>query len=501
MRMRWRTGFDRDGRITAVDARTLIDGGAYSSFGLVTTYYSGQLACSPYALCAYRFDSTRVYTSKPPCGPKRGHGSVQPRFAIEVQIDKAAEALGIDPIELRRRSDLGAGARTVNELVIGSSGFRACLDAVERASGWRERRGKLGHGRGLGVAASTYISGTHYPIYPNEMPQSIVEVAIDRSGRVRVLSGASDIGQGSNTVLAVIASEELGVGLGDVRVVSADTDLSPVDLGAYSSRTTLMAGGACLEAARRLAGRVRAAAARRWQIEPGRVVLCDRLALDREDPERRAPIEEAFQWAEAEQGPLVEAGGYRTPPGRHGSYRGGTIGASPAYSFTAHVAEVSVDSETGEVTVERVWVAHDCGRAISRTLVEGQIEGSTYMGIAEALLESHGVLAEHGGLHAGPSLLDYRIPTALDTPEIHALIVEAPDERGPYGAKEAGEGPLHSSIPAVANAIHDAVGVRIDALPFTPPRVLGAIEQRRRREQAGLVAPHRGVPVAAKRSA
>ena len=492
MRMRHRMGVTRDGKITAVDAKTIIDGGAYSSFGLVTTYYSGQLACAPYTFPAYRFHSRRAYTNKPACGPKRGHGSVQPRFAIEVQLDKVARALDLDPIELRRRNDMGAGATTVNEFRIGSNGFLECLRRVEESSGWRERRATLPYGRGLGVAGSTYISGTNYPIYPNQMPQAAVQVCLDRSGRARVFSGANDIGQGSSTMLAVIVGEELGLPLEDIRVLAADTDLCPVDLGAYSSRITLMVGNACMQAAQELRRKVQCAVAKRWDVPARRVTLAQRKAIDIEDPDRHVAIDQAFWWAEEDHGLLGAVGSYNTPKDRHGEYRGGTIGASPAYSFTAHVAEVEVDEETGVVTVGTIWVAHDCGRALSRRIVEGQMEGSAYMGFAEALMEQHVVDPQHRGVHAAPSLLDYRIPTFLDTPELRALIVEAPDDNGPYGAKEAGEGPLHPSIPAIANAIYDAVGVRMDSLPFSPPKVLAALEARRAREAAGELPPHKG---------
>lgn len=491
MLMKHRTGFSKDGKMLAIDANTVLDGGAYSSFGLVTTYYSGQIACSPYDVQAYRFLSRRAYTNKPACGPKRGHGSVQPRFAIEVQLDKAAEKLGLDPIELRRRNDLGADSVATNGFHIGSNGYMECLRRVEEASGWVEGRKQYPYGRGLGVAGSTYISGTNYPIYPNEMPQAAVQICADRSGRLRVFSGANDIGQGSNTMLAVIASEELGVPLEDVRVLSADTDLCPVDLGAYSSRITLMVGNAAVEAARKLRRKVQRAVAKRWECKRRRVTLVDRQAIDLEDPERRIPIAEAFAMAEADYGLLGEVGSYNTPKDRHGDYRGGTIGASPAYSFTAHVAEVDVDEETGIVEVKNIWVAHDCGRALSRLIVEGQMEGSAYMGFGEALMEQHIVDPEHNGVHTGPSLLDYRIPTFPDTPDLHALIVEAPDAQGPYGAKEAGEGPLHPSIPAIANAIYDAVGVRIDRLPFNPPAVLRALEARKAKEAAGELEPHK----------
>lgn len=491
MQMHYRTGFDKDGKILAVDANTLIDGGAYSSFGLVTTYYSGQLLCAPYTFGAYRFNSKRVVTNKPACGPKRGHGSVQPRFAIECQLDKGATALGIDPIELRRRNFIGAQTQTINEFKIGSNGFLECLERVETSSQWKERFGKMSYGRGLGVAGSTYISGTNYPIYPNDMPQAAVQVTLDRSGRARIFSGANDIGQGSSTMLAVIVSEELGLELADIRVVSADSDLCPVDLGAYSSRITLMVGNACVQAAKKLRKQIITHVASKWEIPARRVNLVRGLAVDIEDPERCMSLAEAFVLAETEEGLLSAVGNYNTKRDRHGEYRGGTIGASPAYSFTAHVAEVDVDVETGVVDVIKVWVAHDCGRALSPKIVEGQMEGSVYMGFAEAIMEEHVVDYDKGGVHTGPSLLDYRMPTFLDTPEIESLIVEQADEEGPYGAKEAGEGPLHPIIPAISNAIYDAVGIRLERTPFSPPRVLAAIEARRALEDSGEIAPHK----------
>ena len=491
MKMRYRLGAAADGRLLALDAETILDGGAYASFGLVTTYYSGQLLTAPYGMESYRFDSTRAYTNKSPCGPKRGHGSVQPRFAFEVTVDKVAEQLGMDPIDLRRRNFLGTG-KTVNEFTVNSNGFLRCLEAVESASGWKEKFRKLPEGRGVGVAGSSYISGTNYPIYPNPMPQAAVQVGIERSGRVTILHGASEIGQGSDSTMQGIAAEELGVPLDYVRVFSADTDLTPVDLGAYSSRETLMVGNACLDACRELAGKVRAAVADEWEVPEDRVRLAGGWAIDARDDERRLPIADAFQLAEAMHGTLGSVGHYNTPKDVHGDYRGGTIGASPAYSSTAHVAEVEVDPETGFVTVERIWVAHDCGHALNPTLVEGQMEGSAYMGFAEAIFEEHVFKdADHGkaGLHDAPSLLDYKIPTSVDCPEFLSLIIEEEDPEGPYGAKEAGEGPLHPSIPAIANAIYDAVGVRIDTLPFTPPRVWRVIRAKREAEAAEADAP------------
>jgi CO/xanthine dehydrogenase Mo-binding subunit len=282
-------------------------------------------------------------------------------------------------------------------------------------------------------------------------------------------------------------------------VRSADTDLVPVDLGAYSSRETFMVGNACVKAAHELRVRIQEAVGEEWGIEPAFVNLAGGWAFDSRDRTKRIPISEAFNIAEAKFGALSAVGSYNTPKDVHGEYRGGTIGASPAYSFTAHVAEVDVDPETGVVTVGSIWVAHDCGRALNPVLVEGQMEGSAYMGYAEALMEEQIFKsADEGkaGLHNAPSLLDYRIPTSLDTPELSSLIIESVDPEGPYGAKEAGEGPLHPSIPAIANAIFDAVGIRMDRLPFSPPRVWRALQagvsrerwERTRRERRSEVA-------------
>jgi 4-hydroxybenzoyl-CoA reductase alpha subunit len=474
MRMHFRVGAKADGTLTGVDARTDIDGGAYSSFGLVTTYYSGQLLTLPSFAPTYRFSSTRYFTNKPPCGPKRGHGSVQPRFAFEVTLDKLATDLGIDPIEMRRRNAV-TGNTTVNGMRVTSNGYLDCLAAVEAASGWKERRGRLGRGRGLGVASSAYISGTNYPIYPNEMPQSAVQLKVDRSGVVTVFNGASEIGQGTDTLMATIVAEELGLDLAAVRVVSADSDLCPVDLGAYSSRGTFMNGNAALNAARAVRAKLITAVAEKLEV-PERRVFVSRGSLCVADDARTVSVTEAIQLAEARFGTVGEVGWYKSPPKLGGEYRGGTIGASPTYSFTAHVAEVEVDVETGVIRVVKVWCAHDCGRAICPTLVEGQIAGSVYMGVAEALLEEH--LIAPNGLHRGPNLLDYRLPTSLDVPDIDPLLIESIDPEGPYGAKEAGEGPLHSSIPAVANAVFDAVGIRLDRLPFFPGSVLKALRAK-----------------------
>ena len=482
MRLTYKAGVSKDGALTGVKSKIHIDGGAYSSFGLVTTYYSGQLLTAPYRFPTYEFDSTRVFTNKPCCEPKRGHGSVQPRFAFECLLDMLAEKIDLDPIEIRRRNFIGDNTRTVNELRVTSNGFLECLETVERASGWKERFRKLPFGKGLGVAGSMYISGTNYPIYPNDMPQSAVQIRVDRSGRVTVFCGASDIGQGSDSLLAYVVAEELGVELAAIRVVAADTDLTPVDMGAYSSRVTFMVGNAAIDAVRKLKKPIQQAVAEHWDVPAHSVWLAGGKVGTWDDPEKSMSPAEAFVLAESKFGTLGSVGSYNTPKDVHGTYRGGTIGASPAYSFTAHIAEVDVDVETGMVDVKKIWLAHDCGRAINPTLVEGQMDGSAYMGFAEAIMEEQAF--KPTGLHDGPSLLDYKIPTSMDCPAFESHIVESVDAEGPYGAKEAGEGPLHPSVPAIANAIHDAIGVRMTQLPFTPAKVLKALREKRSQGRA-----------------
>lgn len=475
MQMHYRTTVKSDGTITGVDAKLLIDGGSYSSFGLVTTYYSGQLLTGPYSFPNYRFDSTRVFTNRPPSGPKRGHGSVQPRFAFEVQLDEIATKLDIDPIEIRRKNFVGEHTTTVNDQRITSNGFLECLDAVEEASSWKDKHRKMTFGKGIGIAGSMYISGTNYPVYPNKMPQAGVQIKVDRSGLVTVFTGGNDIGQGSNSMVAYCVAEEMGILPDSIKVVAADTDLCPVDLGAYSSRVTFMVGNAAIDGARKMRNKIVEAVSEHWQIEKESVRIIEGTVYNLDDDKKTLSQREAFHITEEKFDTLGSTGSYNTPT-LGGDYRGGTIGSSPAYSFTSHVAEVEVDIETGEIIVNTIWVAHDCGRAINPILVRGQIEGSTYMGAAEVSLENHDM--NRFSLHAGPSLLDYRIPTTLDTAEIEALIIESIDPEGPYGAKEAGEGPLHSAIPAIANAIYDAVGIRLRELPFTPAKVLAALNEK-----------------------
>jgi 4-hydroxybenzoyl-CoA reductase subunit alpha len=475
VKMLVKTGVRNDGTITAVHFQSFLDGGAYSSYGLASTYYTGALLGVTYQIPAYRFDGIRVYTNKPACGPKRGHGTTQPRFAFECHLDKIAEHLGFDPAEYRKRILTPPNTRTINELRVTSTAADVCLDQVVERSGWREKFRKLPPGKGVGLALSTYISGAGLPIYWNDMPHSGAQLKVDRGGGVTVYCGVSDIGQGCDSLLAYIAAEELGIEIEDVRVVAGDTDLTPVDLGSYSSRVTFMAGNAVLDAARKMRERIFAAVADKLEVPADRLDASWRQIYDVDDRSRLISFEDACILAESREGTLVSAGSYKPPRDIGGKYKGAGVGPSPAYSYTACVAQVDVDTDTGELRVEKLWLAHDCGRALNPLNVEGQIEGGAYMGLGEAVMEESAFRSS--GLHRKPSLLEYRLPTFLDMPPVEAIIVENPDPEGPYGAKEAGEGPLNPVPPAIANAVYDAIGVRFDATPITRDKILRALSR------------------------
>ena len=472
-----KTGFRKDGSITGMHFRSYLDGGAYGSYGVASTYYTGALQTVTYPVPAYRFEGLRAFTNKPPCGPKRGHGTPQPRFALEAQIDKAAARLGLDPARMRLDHLVEPGSVTANYMRIGSMGLGACIEKVVAASGWHAKHGKLPQGRGVGLACGSYISGAGLPIYWNAMPHSGVQLKLDRGGGVTVFCGSTDIGQGSDSILAYVVAEVLGVDPFEIEVVTADTSLTPVDLGSYSSRVTLMSGNAALQAAERARELLVQAVAESWRIPGGRVALADGRALDVEDPDRSIPFAEAVVIAEARFGTIGTVGSY-TPPPSPGRYKGAGVGPSPAYSYTAAVAEVAVDPETGETRVEEIWIAHDIGRAINPVVAIGQVEGSVYMGLGEALMEEMTYRGNRNVVHRHPSLLEYKSPTTHEMCPIHTFLVEDPDPNGPFGAKEVGQGPLLPIPPAVVNAIHDAVGVRIDEVPVTPQKVLAALKRK-----------------------
>ena len=482
-----KTGVKKDGAITGMHFKSLLDGGAYGSYGVASTYYTGALQTVTYHVPRYRFQGARAFTNKAPCGPKRGHGTPQPRFALEVQMDKIAEQLALDPAELRLKTLVPPNSLTANYLRVGSMGLGKCIEKAVTGSGWKAKFRKLPRGRGVGLACSSYISGAGLPIYWNNMPHSGVQLKCDRGGGVTVFCGSTEIGQGSDSVLAYIVAEVLGIDPFDIAVVTADTDLTPVDLGSYSSRVTLMTGNAALQAAERARQILARHAGAKLDVPAERLTFADGRVFDARDPTRSMSFAEAVQRAEAAEGTIGTVGSY-TPPKSAGQYRGAGVGPSPAYSYSACVAEVDVDPATGIVRVPTIWIAHDVGRSINAAAVIGQVEGSIYMGLGEALMEEMAYRGDLKVVHKIPSLLEYKSPTTLEMCDVVTYLVEDPDPNGPFGAKEVGQGPLLPVMPAVANAVYDAVGVRVDEVPITPEKVLKALRAKAKGED-GRVGP------------
>jgi 4-hydroxybenzoyl-CoA reductase subunit alpha len=480
--MRVKIGMKANGQITAVDAEVVQRGGAYAGYGLVTILYAGALLHAIYKLGASRYRGWRVYTNLPPCGAMRGHGAVQIRFAFEALLDEMSEKLGLDPFSVRRANLLTEiPYRTLNDLQVNSYGLPACIDAVEKASGWHERRGKLpqrpGFKRGLGMACSHYVSGSAKPVHWSGEPHAVINLKLDFDGSITVLTGASDIGQGSTTLLTQIVAEVLLVPMSRIRLISTDSALTPKDNGSYSSRVSFMVGNAALNAAENMKRLLIEAAARRLKVAPEAIEWAGESC-------RVAGSDQVIDWAQMVQEALVDSGTitvkgtWSTPPETQGGkFRGAAVGSSAGFSYGAQVVEVEVDEETGQVRVEKVWIAHDCGRAINPLAVEGQVQGAIWMGMGQALCEE---TQYNEGLPLRANMIDYRIPTIVESPPIEVFLVESMDPLGPFGAKEASEGGLHGFPPALTSAIADALGLRLTELPVTPDRVFDALQVRRR---------------------
>ncbi len=396
-------------------------------------------------------------------------------------MDDLAEQLGVDPITLRLANLLPPHSATITGFRVTSIGMRECLERVKEASGWDDKFRKLPDGHGIGIGCGFFISGSGLPIHwePNKFPHATVHLKIDMDGGVTVHTGAADIGQGSDTVVAQSVAEVLGLPLDMIRVRSRETDTSPVDLGSYSSRVTFMNANAAISAAMNIREKLLEAASLVTGVSSDKLVIGDRRIYDKREPTIGISYLEALHKAQEEKGALVSSGAYRTPPmGR--VHKGAGAGIAPAYSFSAYVAEVKVDAETGQTKVVKIWAAHDCGKALNPLSVKGQMIGSCHMGLGQVLSEE--MKYGRNGHLMNPDLLDYKIPSVHEMPEVVPIIVESNDSEGPFGAKEAGEGPLLPILPAVCNAVYDAIGIRTSELPITPDRMYRLIEKRCKEE-------------------
>ncbi len=554
--MHFKLGVDREGRIKAFKNTIYLDGGAYSSFGVATAYYAGSVLPTLYDIPTYKYDGYRVMTNKPACGAMRGHGVPQPRFAFECLLSMIADDLDIDPIEIRRRNAIGPNTMTVNEMDVGSCEFLATLNAACEKSAWDEKYQRIaGDNRaagfsprgdsadraagrwsnGIGVGCGGFVSGAGYCIYRGQVqlshekgrepfqkksifPHANAVVKITEDGMAAVLMiGAAEIGQGSDTVLIQMCAESLGIPASRMRIRSEDSDISPLDLGSYSSRVTLMAGHAVSRAGVAVVDKMRPYAAKLLNCNEADVVARNgKMFVNRAEGDERAagfsprghsdaqtvdnpadprpgppgkpaapgsaappsvPWEEVARKYFNDHGPLLGTGCYKPPDGLGGSYKGATVGTSPAYSFGTAICEVAVDLDTGKVKVERFTDYHDCGTPINPQAVHGQVEGAVVMGASETIFED--VQFDEQGRILNPNLHGYLMMSIKDAPEIFSGLVDSYEPRGPFGAKEIGEGSTLPVLGAVAHAIANATGVWIKDLPITPQKILEALHEKR----------------------
>ena len=387
----------------------------------------------------------------------------------------------VDPIDLRLANLLPPHSKTITGFRITSNGMRQALERVREGSNWDEKFRKMPLGKGIGIGCGFFISGSGLPIHwdPNNFPHATVHIQIDMDGGVTVHTGAADIGQGSTTAVAQVVAEVLALPLELVHVRSHESDTSPVDLGSYSSRVTFMNANAAISAALDIREKLLDAASEILSTPSEYLILNDRRIYNKRDPAEGISYLDALHKSQEDKGALIASGAYRTPP-MGGVHKGAAAGLAPAYSFSAYVAEVEVDVELGLIKCTDVWAAHDCGKALNPLAVEGQIIGSCHMGLGQVLSEQM-VYGRTGHLQ-NPNLLEYKIPSVHEMPNVTPIIIESCDPEGPFGAKEAGEGPLLPILPAVVNAVYDAIGVRINELPLTPDKVWAAIAKKMKLE-------------------
>ncbi len=480
--IKMKIGMTKEGHLTATQCHAMQLGGAYSGYGIVTILYAGALLQGIYDIPNVKFDGVRVNANIPPSGAMRGHGTVNSRHAFECLLDEMAEELGLDPVEVRRRNYLDTPTETMSGIKIMSYGLDECIDKIEAESRWKEKVGKMGPGRGIGFACSHYISGAAKPVNWTGEPHAVVNLKLDFDGSITALTGAADIGQGSSTIIAQSVAEVCGLGINKIRVIANDSAITPKDNGSYSSRVTMMVGNATIEAAENLRDILVVAASEKLDASPADVEIVNEKFRVSGSQDEGLPFQEVVEAALVDTGTITVKGTFSCPPEfQGGKHHGGAVGSTMGFSYSAQAVEVTVDPDTGLVTVDNVWVAHDCGFAINPLAVEGQIQGSVWMGMGQALCEE--TRYHKNGMPMFTNMLDYRVPSIVESPPIHTHIVETIDPNGPFGAKEAGECSLTSFIPALVNAIHDATGLRYTELPVTPDRLVEAISKKQHRDK------------------
>ena len=467
-----KTGVKKDGTLTAVQCNILADGGAYVFTGPVVLYLAGAFLATAYRLPNVRYSGYRVFTNKMSSGAQRGHGAVQPRFAVESQLDMIAEELGIDPVEIRLKNALHPGDTTANRFQVKTCGLKECIELSAEHTHWKEKNESPVPNHGIGISVGAFISGMAIPPHTS----SGAQVKFHEDGAVTLLTGVTEIGQGSDTILAQIVADELGVAFEDVRVVSSDTEITPVHAGSYSSRGTYWGGKAAKAAAFDAKKQLFEVAAGLLEANPADLEARDRMIFVKGSPEKAIPIRGVVlaSLMEGDGNPIMGRGFYKAAAD-YVNFETGEGNVTGAYSFEAQVAEVEVDTETGKARLLKMTVGHDTGTAINPMSIEGQMEGSVSMGMGQALFEES---IMKNGVILNTSFVDYGLHTSMDMTKVESILVETENPDDPFEPKEAGEGTQVATPSAISNAIYNAVGVRIKELPITPEKILKALEEK-----------------------
>jgi xanthine dehydrogenase molybdenum-binding subunit len=471
--IRLRTAADRDGRLLGRDAHVTIDGGAYTSWGSTTPYVMMSTVAGLYRVPNVRFDTTIVYTNNPYSGSMRGYGNPESTFAVESQMDDLADRLGMDRLELRRLNATKQGDVNPQGFVLTSFAMRECLDAAAEEIAKSPPPPLPGCRRGVGYAGMFHVGGGAR-IYRSDGCGAIVK--LDDFGKVTLITGASEIGQGSETVLAMIVAETLGVPLERVDVVNSDTSVRPWDVGTHASRTTFVAGNAARLAAEKLKAQLLEMAAAQFGEPAAALALQGGFIFVKREPARRLQYEAAARAGHFRGGGrvLVAEAFYDPPTTMLDKDFQGNVSA--AYTSAFQAALVDVDPDTGQVAVRRVVSAHDVGRALNPAAAEGQVHGGIHMGLGYALAEK--LVVEQGQV-LSQTFMDYAVLKAAEMPEIVVRLIESVDAEGPFGAKGLGESGVIPVAAAVRNAIKDAIGARFTELPITAERVRSMTQSSR----------------------
>lgn len=471
-------GMKKDGTITAVQSRVIADGGAYTAIGPLTMYLTGIMGTLPYKLDNFKHDAYRIFTNNPVGAAMRGHGVTHTRFSSETQMEMMAEELGIDPVEVRLKNAITAPHETVNKITVDSCGMIEGLQTIAETPNWKERKerkkgteGPISHG--VGLSATAYLTGARQR--GHQSCGAIVRLCED--GTVDYLTGATDAGQGSDTVLVQIVAEELGLGMEDIDIKRVDTAFTPCDAGSYGSRVTVLAGEAAQRAAREVKDQLAKIASRKWEANPEDIVFKDQQVFVKGSPEKSMPFDTLAKIAcYSGSGAVILGRGYSEYGIELLDFDKGIGNCGTSYSFTSQLSEVDVDLETGFVHCTDMVIAHDCGKPLNLAMVESQNQGAAMQGLSQTLYEKF-VMKE--GKTLNPNFVDYKMPLSTDTPNIEVIDIITEDPHGPYGAKEASEGAIVSAPPSIASAVHDATGIWFKEQPITPEKIVMALKEKK----------------------